>query len=221
MNIEYSYYDLASKDTEVLDAVNNSIKLHISSVSVLAPHIKLIKNSTISSTNIQISSPIDFPLGIMDSGSRLSMAEQCFKNGANILDVVCPTHSLCNRKYDKFREDIKNMQMLAIQYNGEIRYILEYRQFTYELLYKVSQILFDLGITTIYPSTGYFLDDMSDNILASALINKKVPNINIVCTGNLWNENQIKVAKNSKIYGLRVNSLNALRLLTKEKSIEN
>ena len=105
----------------------------------------------------------------------------------------------CNRKYDKFREDIKNNLEICTKNNIELRYILEYRVFTYELLYKVSQILMDFGINTIYPSTGYLLDDINDNILASALINKKVP-INIICNGNIWNISQINnVSKNFKL----------------------
>jgi hypothetical protein len=105
------------------------------------------------------------------------------------------------------------MQIISMDYNGQIRYILEYRKFTYELLYKVSQILLDLNIKTIFPSTGYFLDDISDNILAAALINKRVPDINIVCNGNVWNESHAKLVKNSKIYGLRLNSINGLKLI--------
>ena len=103
----------------------------------------------------------------------------------------------------------------------EIRYILEYRQFTYELLYKIAQILLDFNIKTIYPSSGHFLDDISDNILAAALINKRVPEINIVSNGNIWNNDHIKLVKNSKLYGLRVNSLNALELLSKENITKN
>jgi hypothetical protein len=80
------------------------------------------------------------------------------------------------------------------------------------LLYRVSQILLDLGIDTIYPSTGYLLDDINDNIIATALINKKVP-INIICNGNIWNNSQINNISQSKIYGIKVNSINALDLL--------
>jgi deoxyribose-phosphate aldolase len=212
MYIEYAHYDLDAKDSEITETINAAVNYDIQSISVFYPYIKLIKNQ-IDINKIQIASPIDFPLGIMDANSRMSMAANCFKNGASIIDVVCPSHYLCNRKYDKFRDDIKNMQAISMDYNGQIRYILEYRKFTYELLYKVAQILLDLNIKTIFPSTGYFLDDISDNILAAALINKRVPDINIVCNGNIWNETHVKLVKNSKIYGLRVNSINGLKLI--------
>jgi deoxyribose-phosphate aldolase len=212
MYIEYAHYDLDAKDSEITETINAAAKYDIQSISVFYPYIKLIK-SQIDTNKIQIASSIDFPLGIMDANSRMSIAANCFKNGASIIDVVCPVHYLCNRKYDKFRDDIKNMQIISMDYNGQIRYILEYRKFTYELLYKVSQILLDLNIKTVFPSTGYFLDDISDNILAAALINKRVPDINIVCNGNVWNESHAKLVKNSKIYGLRLNSINGLKLI--------
>ena len=215
MYIEYAHYHLDAKDSEIVETINSVTKHNVQSISVFYPYIKLIK-SQIDTNKIKISSPIDFPLGILDHSSRMSIAENCFKNGASIIDVVCPAHYLCNRKYDKFRYDIKNIQNISFDYNSEIRYILEYRRFTYELLYKVSQILLDLNIKTVYPSTGYFLDDISDNILAAALINKRVPDINIICNGNVWNESHAKLVKNSKIYGLRVNSVNALELMAKQ-----
>jgi hypothetical protein len=71
-----------------------------------------------------------------------------------------------------------------------------------------------LGVKTIYPSTGYRLDDISDNILASALINKKVP-INIICNGNIWNIGQVSSLNKGHLYGIKVNSVNALNLLSK------
>jgi deoxyribose-phosphate aldolase len=219
MHLEYSCYDVTLKDSEVIETLNKVIKFEPKTISILPQHVKLCKN--LSDTNIPISTPIDFPLGTIDLQSRLSIAEICIKNGASILDIMCPSYFLSNRKYDKFREDIKAIQTLSIESNTEIRYILEYRQFSYELLYKVAQILYDFNVKTIYPASGYFIDDISDNILAAALINKKVPNIHIICNGNIWNNDHIKLVKNSKLYGLRVNSLNALHLLSKENIIKN
>jgi deoxyribose-phosphate aldolase len=131
--------------------------------------------------------------------------------------VVAQPYNFCNRKYEKFRDDIKYNKEICEKYSVELRYILEYRVFTYELLYKVAQILIDHNINTIYPSTGYALDDINDNILASALINKKVP-INIICNGNIWNISQIQNIKKANLYGLKVNSLNGLELITQNNS---
>jgi deoxyribose-phosphate aldolase len=145
--------------------------------------------------------------GTMDSpdqgayGLKINLVS---KNGAKIIELVAPSFFLCHRKYDKFREDINSHLELCTKSNVELRYVLEYRVFTSELLCKVAQILVGHNIKIIYPSTGYLLDDLSDNILASALINQKVPDINIIVNGNIWNNRHIETLKNNKhIYGCK------------------
>lgn len=211
MLLEYSYYDTASSDTEIQSNLTEAIKYKIQTISVLPPYAKTAKS--IASNTIKVSCPIDYPMGVLDIKSRLSSLDFCLKNNVDIIEAVCPAQLLCNRKYDKFRDDIRQLAGICETVNVELRYILEYRQYSYELLYKIAQILHDFNIKTIYPSTGYSLDEISDNIIASALINKKVPNINIICNGNLWNASHIKLVNNNHLYGLRVNSINGLQLL--------
>lgn len=213
MLLEYSYYDIANNDNNTKEILIKVSQFNINSISVLSPYIKLARS--IFSDIIKISTPIDYPLGILDLKTRMEAAEFAIKNGAKIIDLVCPVHYLCNRKYEKFRDDIKNHLELCNKYGVELRYILEYRLYSYDLLYKISQILVSYGINTAYPSTGYLLDDINDNILASVLINKKVAKMNIICTGNLWNNNHINLIQKANLYGLRVNSLNALELISK------
>jgi deoxyribose-phosphate aldolase len=213
MIIEYSIYDIAISDEELKKNLNEVVTYNPSTISVLPANIKLAKN-IISSTNknIKISTCIDYPLGIFDTKTRNLAIESAIKSGADIISVCAQSYFFCNRKYDKFREDIRSNLEICSKNNVKLRYFLEYRVFTYELLYRVSQILLDLGVDTIYPSTGYLLDDINDNLVAAALINKKVP-INIICNGNIWNNSQINNISKSKIYGIKVNSINALDLL--------
>jgi len=213
MIIEYSIYDIAISDEELKKNLNEVVTYNPSTISVLPANIKLAKN-IISSTNknIKISTCIDYPLGIFDTKTRNLAIESAIKSGADIISVCAQSYFFCNRKYDKFREDIRSNLEICSKNNVKLRYFLEYRVFTYELLYRVSQILLDLGVDTIYPSTGYLLDDINDNLVAAALINKKVP-INIICNGNIWNNSQINNIFKNKIYGIKVNSINALDLL--------
>lgn len=217
MQIEFSYYDLASNEQETKDNIKRVSYFPIHSISVLPYYIKAAKvTAQQQNQNIKISTVIDYPMGIGDLNSRLLLSKNAIKNGADSLEIVIPIQLLCNRKYDKFRDDIKGHLELALQNNIKIRYILEYRLFTYELLYKMSQILLSEGINTIYPSTGYLLDDINDNILAAALINKKIPDINIISNGNIWNSNQINGIDKYNLYGLKVNSINAIDLICKK-----
>lgn len=214
MKLEYALYDISLSDVELKETISKAIKYNLDIISVLPPYIKGIKNYI--PDNIVLSTPIDYPLGISDLKTRLTSIESCIKNGAKILDIVAPPHLLCNRKYDKFREDIKHISDFCATYPGiQIRYILEYRIFTYELLYKVAQILSGYGVKTILPSTGYMLDDIFDNILATALIKKKVRDINIVCNGNIWTQQHAQNIKKLDLYGVRLNSINGLDLFSK------
>jgi len=212
MIIEFSTYDISLSDQEIKTSLEKAIVFKPKTICLLPPHIKMTKNLV--PDDILVSTVIDYPLGVLDTKNRNQAIESSIKSGAQIINVVAQPYYFCNRKYDKFKDDIKSNLEICNKYSVELRYILEYRVFTYELLYKVSQILLDLGVYTIYPSTGYQLDDISDNILASALINKKVP-INIICNGNIWNISQITNINKGNLYGLKVNSINALKLLSK------
>lgn len=213
MIIEYSVYDISLSDDELKKNIQQACAYNPQSISVFPSSIRLAR--AIAPSIISLSTAIDYPLGLTDTKNRNLMIESCAKSGISILNIVAqPTH-FCNRKYDKFRDDIKTNLEICNKYSIELRYMLEYRVFTYELLYKVSQVLLDLGINTIYPSTGYLLDDINDNILAAGLINKKVP-INIICNGNIWNISQIKNIKKMHLYGIKVNSINALELISQK-----
>jgi deoxyribose-phosphate aldolase len=215
MITEFSFYDLATSDDELKEILKDTSLQKIDAICVFLHHIKLVRNSL--SENIKISTPIDYPLGVSDTKTRLFSIESAIKSGANIINVVAQPYYFCNRKYEKFRDEIKHTQDLCIKNNVELRYILEYRLFTYELLYKVAQIFLVNNIKTIYPSTGYLLDDINDNILAAALINKKVPQINIICNGNVWNTGQVHNIQKTNLYGIKVNSINALKLLQENR----
>ena len=219
MQIEYSYYDLASNETEVKENIKTAIKYPVYSISVLPFYLKTAK-SIIGQHPIKLSTVVDYPLGTSDLKTRMSATENAIKNGANSIEIVIPTQFLSNRKYDKFREDVDSQSKLCIQNKVEIKYILEYRVFAYELLYKIAQILQSYGVSDIYPSTGYLLDDIYDNILAAALISKKNPDINTICNGNIWNSDQIQTIYKMNLYGIKVNSLNALSLFF-QKAVKN
>lgn len=208
---EFALYDIAINELEIKNSIIEALKFDIEGISVLPMAVKAAK--TYVHNKILLSCPIDYPMGLMDLKSRTHSVEQTIKLGANVIDLVVPSFFLCNRKYDKFREDIKTISSICLDHNVKLRYFLEYRIYSYDLLYKMSQILLDLGITHIFPSSGYLLDNIYDNLLAIALINKKVPNIKLICNGNIWHSDQCDMLKKANLYGLRVNTLHSLKLL--------
>lgn len=214
MKVEYALYDISLNDNEYKDNILSALKYNPDIISVLPSYVKLTK--TIVSDHTSISAAIDYPLGTSDLKTRLMSIENCIKNGAKVIDVVAPPNPLTNRKYDKFRDDVKNILELCSSYTDvQLRYFLEYRIFSYDLLYKIAQILHSYGIKNILPSTGYLLDDINDNILASVMIKRKVHDINIICNGNVWNDHQIASIKKADLYAIRLNSLNGLSVFSK------
>ena len=215
MIIEYCSYDISLSDEEFKQNINSAISYRPKTISVLSSYVRLAKN--LLPEDITLSTSIDYPLGTSDTKNRNTAIETSIKAGAKVINLVSQPYYFCNRKYDKFRDDIKTNLEICNRHGVELRYTLEYRVFTYELLYKVSQILLDIGVNTIYPSSGYLLDDINDNILATALINKKIP-INIISNGNIWNISQIKTVYKANLFGIMVNSSNALKLLNENNS---
>lgn len=215
MLLEFSQHDYTLNEHENKEIIQEAIKYKPDSISTFSYYAKSISQLT---TDIPITCPIDFPTGTNDSKSRLIMGEFAIKNGARGLDVTYPAQLISNRKYDKFREDIKNFNSMGIDHNVNIRYILEYRKYSYELLYKLAQILLDFGISTILLSTGYFLDDINDNIIAASMISKKTNNINIILTGNIWTKEQVQSVKKSEFAGLRVSNIHGLNLFNQNIS---
>lgn len=213
MLIEYSNYDIASSEIEFKDNISLALKYKPDAISVFPSYLKSIKSI---SSNVAISCVVDYPTGTSDLQTRLEATSFALKNGTKIIELVAPSFFLCNRKYDKFRLDIQQHLDLCSKFGAELRYMLEYRIFTYDLLYKISQILVGHNIFTIYPSTGYQLDDISDNILAAILIKKKVFNIKPIVNGNVWNDRHLSLINTNKnhILGCKVNSLNALENIT-------
>lgn len=216
MNIlEYGYYDLASNETETKDNIKKALLYSPNAVSVLPYYAKLVK--TFISSNTRLSTIIDYPFGLTDTDSRVRSVESVIKNDIDIIEIICPTHLLCNRKYDKFRKELEIISKLCQESFIELRYILEYKIFTPELLYRVSQILQEFNITTIYPSSNYLMDTISDNILVSMLISQKNPKMNINVNGSAWTDEQIDlVLSNTKIYGYRTSNLYTLAKISKK-----
>ena len=196
--IEYAAYDYSLNEAEILKNLEKAIELGANSISVFSYSLNTIKNleEIIKQKNIAVSCVIDFPYGLADPKSRMFAASQIVKQKNNIqyLDIVIPTKAISNRKYDKLREEIKNLIELCSENYIEIRYILEYRVFSHEVLAKVCQILKEFGLNTVLPSTGIMIDNIDDNLIACNFLTVK-SQVKTICTGNIFNEKQAKLVK--------------------------
>ena len=215
MNIlEYGYYDVSANDIEVKENVAKAVKLSVDVVSVLPSYLRATKNILKDSQTI-LSTVIDYPFGLSSIESRRVETENALKAGAKIIELVAPNHALCNKKYDRFRKDINEQKALCDRHNAELRFIIDYRTYTEYMLYKITTMVAAHQIDTIYPSNNYMLDNIVDNLIASMMIAKKVPYVNVVVNGNAWNEKQLNLIQKTDIYAYKTNNILTLETLSR------
>lgn len=208
MYIDFAIINTDTNETETKTTISQACKYPINSITIPYYLIKGVKN--IIPEHITISCLIDFPLGISDSKTRRYAIEQAHKLNIGCVDISMPQNLAANRKYDKIREDIKLTQEYCIEHNIETRYILEYRVFDHHCLKKICEICDNFNIRHVYPSSGYFIDNLADNILASIFLHQNSKDLNVVCTGNTWTNKHFDTISKSGLFGLRTTSLHSL-----------
>lgn len=209
MYTDFIIIDTDTKDDEVRDTIKHIIDNSlVNSITVPYYFLKLIKPFI--QNGLDFSCLIDFPLGVSDPKTRLFAASQAVKSGFNTLDIAMPQNWAANRKYDKIRDDIKGICDLKAENNFTIRYILEYRKFDHHCLKKICEILENFGIQYVFPSSGYFIDNMADNILASIFLYKNSKDLKIISTGNAWQDHHFDTLGKSGLFGFRTSSTHIL-----------
>lgn len=212
MYIDYCCYDYSINEIETTANISTAIKYGIKNIFILPYTINYIKQDQINDS-IKFGCPVDFPYGLSDQKTRNFAVENIAKcNKIKYIDLMIPTKAITNRKYDKFREDVKSNLDICDQYGVDLRYILEYRIYSHEVLAKICQILKSFNLSTVLPSSGMMLDDINDNIIACKFLQTKAE-IKTICTGNIYNQNHLKLIKNSNIDGLRIHNIFAMDLL--------
>lgn len=210
---EYACHDISINEDEVKSLISSAVKLSPHGISIHPYSLNSIKG--LIPDNIKISCPIDYPMGLNDISTRNTIVQYVARsNMVSVIDLSIPSKLIVNRKYDKFREDIKTNLDICKQNNVQLRYVLEYRIFSHEILAKICQIIKTFEIEYVLPSSGFLLDDINDNIIAAKYLMTK-SDIKVICNGNIWTKQQVDNVVKSGVYGVRVAHIPALELLTK------
>jgi len=208
------YVDFAIIDTDITDKTAKDLMFQASEYgvdSITVPYHLLKSLKTIRSKKTIIRSClIDFPMGISAYNTRVYAIQEAIKAGANSIDICMPQLLASNRKYDKIREDISAVKVACGQ-NCLIRYILEYRSFDHNCLKKICQIFDDHEIGFASPSTGFFIDNLADNLIASAFLHENSKEINVIATGNAWTDHHFSILNRSGVFGFRTFNIESLR----------
>lgn len=210
MYIDFAFIDTDINDANAKNIVTEIIKYPINSITVPYYLVKSIKN-LVPNDRISLSCLIDYPLGISDTKTRQFAIDQAFKVGINFVDVAMPQNLAANRKYDKIRDDIKNTVEFCTTNNIQVRYILEYRVFDHHCLKKICEIFETYKVNYVFPSTGFFLDNLADNILASIFLYQNSKDLNVISTGNIWANKHFDTLSKSGLFGFRTTSVHSLK----------
>lgn len=202
MYIDFAIIDTDLDEKKAKQDIETVVKYGVDGICL--PHY-LIKpcKYLINTETTDLSCFIDFPLGISDTKTRLFAVKQAILTGANTIDVAMPQNLAANRKYDKIREDVKGIKEICQENNIKIRFVLEYRAFDHRCLKKICEIFDYFEIQYAFPSSGFFIDNLSDNLIASSFLHQNSKELNIICSGNLWLEKHFNIVYKSGIYGVR------------------
>jgi deoxyribose-phosphate aldolase len=208
MFIEYYITNIDEKEIELKNNIEQIIQYPISGIVASHPQSKFIKKNF---PNIRTGCFVDYPIANNDIDRRPDLIKDAISIECNYINITIPFYYIINRKYNKFREDIKKNLDICNSHSIELRYILEYRKFDHQLLLKVCEILLENQINTIYPSTGLFLDNIEDNTIACAYLNNKT-GINTIVNGNIWKKDQITQIHKIQPYGFSTNQIETVKL---------
>jgi len=210
MYIDFSLLDTEINETEAKELIKKIIDQNmVNSITIPYYFVKLIKPFI--NNGLDFSCLIDYPLGISDSKTRICAVQEAVSAQFNCLDISMPQNLAANRKYDKIRDDIKNIKDCCADSKVTIRYILEYRKFDHFCLKKICEIFENMDIKYVFPSSGYFLDNVSDNIIASVFLYKNSKDLKIISSGNVWLDKHFENLINSGVFGFRTSSFNTLQ----------
>lgn len=217
MNIDFAITNTDISEVEAKNLIKEAISLNCLT-SITCPYylIKTARSLIVDSNkDIDLSCFTDYPLGISDSKTRCVAVEQAIKLGVDSVDISMPQNLAANRKYEKIREDIKSINDIVNNQSKKIKYILEYRIFDHHCLKKICEIFDQFNISYVYPSSGYFIDNLADNILASIFLHQNSKDLKVICTGNMWIDKHFETIKKSGLSGFRTNSLHSLKNFVK------
>ena len=121
-------------------------------VCVNGSYVKYVKNY-LKGTDVKVAAVVGFPLGAMDTESKVQEAKQCIENGADEIDMVLNMGFLKSGYYDQVSNEIKVIKEAI----GDkiLKVIIETRYLTKEEIIVASQMVVDAKADFVKTSTGF------------------------------------------------------------------
>jgi|TARA_R110000751_G_scaffold130063_1_gene232027 deoxyribose-phosphate aldolase len=153
----------------------------------------------------KFSAAIDFPYGLSGTQVRLHEIILAIRQGASFIDLVINNGYIKEGNWSKIREDLKVCLSICKERDVELRALIEYRLFPLKTVLMMCELLKINDVHHVVNSTGFIVDDISDNAIASYQMQEKTGVLVTSCV-RAFTAPQIKTFEDVDIHALRLMS---------------
>ena len=202
MLTELACYNQDSTYNDILKTIFVASEKDISSVAIPSGFMSRVGDFL---KNQKLSAAIDFPYGLGSTQVRLHEVILAIRQGASFIDLVINNSYIKEENWRKIREDLKACLSVCRQNNVELRAVMEYRLFPIETVLLMCELFNTIGVYHVVNSTGFVVDDISDNAITSRQMQEKTGVFVTSCV-RAFTEAHLKIFKDMDIYALRLMS---------------
>jgi|TARA_R110002012_G_scaffold280239_1_gene468715 deoxyribose-phosphate aldolase len=159
--------------------------------------------------HLNFSAIVDYPLGISDTQIRIHEIILAANRGIKCIDLVINTYDLESGNTFAIAKDFKHCYALCTSKGISIRPVIEYRASDDNTIFDVAENLLNKGANELVVGTGSMVDDITDNIIVSKLIEKRL-NINVISCSPILCQDHYQLFQDSNIAGIRIKSFKIL-----------
>jgi deoxyribose-phosphate aldolase len=150
--IDHTLLKATATENDIIQLCKEAIEYNFFAVCVNSSYVELCKK-TLENSTIKIASVVGFPLGAMDTLSKIKEAENAKNNGADEIDMVINIGFLKDKKPDLVENEIRLIKK-AIG-NNILKVIIETCYLTDEEKKIATQLTVNAGADFVKTSTGF------------------------------------------------------------------
>ncbi len=150
--IDHTLLKAIASENDIIQLCKEAIEYNFQAVCVNSCYVELCKK-TLTDSTIKIAAVVGFPLGAMDTLSKINEAENAINNGADEIDMVINIGFLKDRKVDLVENEIRLIKK-AIG-NNILKVIIETCYLTDEEKNIATQLTVNAGADFVKTSTGF------------------------------------------------------------------
>ena len=202
MLTELACYNQDSTYNEILETVFIASEKNLDSVAIPSGFMGRVGDFL---KDQQFSAAIDFPYGLSSTQVRIHEIIMAIRQGAYSIDLVIHGGYIKEENWRKIRDDLKACMSVCKEHNVNFKAIIEYRLFPVKTVLLMCELLATIGVYNIVNSTGFVVDDISENAIISHEIQDKTGLFVTSCV-RAFNKEHIKIFQELDAHALRLMS---------------